>query len=126
MTFNSPENACKGYLFQTGTFDREPAGGVSLRAYEFSLTELAFMPQHKSAAKRVRQNETRRIRNRYHRSRMRTMIKGLKETTDADQAALQLKDVKSYLDRLATKGILHNNTAANYKSQLEKHVNQLA
>ena len=84
------------------------------------------MPQHKQAAKRVRQNERRRMRNRYHRSRMRTMIKTLQETTDAEQAALKLNDVKSYLDKLTAKGIVHKNTAANYKSQLERHVRALA
>lgn len=80
------------------------------------------MPQHKSAIKRVRQNERRRLRNRYHKSRMRTMIKGLKETKTKEEAAKQLNEVKSYLDRLASKGILHRNTAANYKSKLERHV----
>lgn len=84
------------------------------------------MPQHKSAVKRVRQNERRRMRNRYHRSRMRTMIKNLKGTTDRAQATERLNEVKAYLDRLSTKGVLPANTAANYKSQLERHVNSLA
>ncbi len=84
------------------------------------------MPQHKSAAKRVRQNESRRMRNRYHRSRVRTLIKKLKSTSDAEQASSQLNDVKAYLDRLASRGIVHNNTAANYKSQLERYVNSLS
>lgn len=83
------------------------------------------MPQHKSAIKRVRQNERRRLRNRYHKSRMRTMIKGLRETTDKNEAAKRLNEVKSYLDRLASKGIVHRNTAANYKSKLERHVVEL-
>ncbi len=50
------------------------------------------------------------------------MIKGLKETKTKEEAAKQLNEVKSYLDRLASKGILHRNTAANYKSKLERHV----
>ena len=83
------------------------------------------MPQHKSAIKRVRQNERRRLRNRLHRSRIRTMIKRLKSTTDRQEAEARLRDVKAYLDRLATKGMVHKNTAANYKSKLEKHVNEL-
>ena len=57
---------------------------------------------------------------------MRTMIKKLKSTTDAEQATVQLNDVKAYLDRLSSRGIVHNNTAANYKSQLEKFVNSLS
>ncbi len=84
------------------------------------------MPQHKSAAKRVRQTETRRARNRVHRSKMRTMIKKLRTSEDAAAASALLIDVKAFLDRMSSKGIIHKNTAANYKSQLEKHVNALA
>ena len=78
------------------------------------------MPQHESAKKRVRQNEKRRARNRYHRSRMRTMVKKLRAAQDKEQALPLLNEVKAYLDRLAAKGIIHKNKAANYKSELEK------
>ncbi len=54
------------------------------------------------------------------------MIKALEGTTDPEQAASRLNEVKGYLDRLAAKGIVHANTAANYKSQLERRVNQLS
>ena len=84
------------------------------------------MPQHKSAEKRVRQNEKRRLRNRYHRSRMRTMMKKLRATENPEQATALLNDTKAYLDRLATKGIIHKNKAANYKRELELHVNGLS
>ena len=84
------------------------------------------MPQHKSAAKRVRQNAKRRVRNRYHRSRMRTMMKKLRTLDDQSEAQALLNDVKAYLDRLASKRIIHKNKAANYKSELEKHVNALS
>ena len=83
------------------------------------------MPQHKSAAKRVRQSAKRRARNRYHRSQMRTMIKKLRQTEGPSQAQPLLRQIKAYLDRLATKKIIHNNKAANYKSELERHVNAL-
>ncbi len=83
------------------------------------------MPQHKSAAKRARQSETRRARNRVHRSKMRTMIKKLRASEDAAAASALLIDVKAFLDRMSAKGIIHQNKAANYKSQLEKHVNTL-
>jgi small subunit ribosomal protein S20 len=78
------------------------------------------MPQHKSAEKRVRQTEKRRIRNRVHRSRMRTLIKNLRAEQDPARAAELLRTVKSYLDRLAAKGIIPKNKAANYKSALDK------
>jgi len=84
------------------------------------------MPQHKSAIKRVRQNIKRRARNRVHRSRMRTMITRLRQTEDQEQARQLFRDLKAYLDRLATKGIIHPNKAANYKSELERHVNALS
>lgn len=83
------------------------------------------MPQHKSAVKRIKQDAKRRERNRYKRTRMRTMMKELRETTDESVAAEKLTATKSYLDRLASKGIIHKNKAANYKSELELHVNKL-
>ncbi len=84
------------------------------------------MPQHKSAIKRVRQSEVRRERNRIHRSRMRTMIKKLRETESPAEATTLLVSVKSYLDRMARKGIIHKNAAANKKSSLDKFVKNLA
>ena len=83
------------------------------------------MPQHKSAKKRVRQAEKRRARNRYQRSRMRTMIKKLQATEDKAEAETLLNEVKAYLDRLASKGIIHKNKAANYKGKLARRVNGL-
>lgn len=84
------------------------------------------MPQHKSAEKRVRQNAVRREQNRIHRSRMRTMIKNLRASENPAEARELLSEVKAYLDRLATKGIVHPNKAANYKSKLEQRVNALS
>ena len=83
------------------------------------------MPQHKSAAKRVRQTESRRVRNKLHTSRVRTLIKKLRHTTDPAEAKPLLGKVKAYLDRMATRGIIHKNKAANYKSDLDKYVNGL-
>ncbi len=83
------------------------------------------MPQHKSAEKRIRQNEKRRERNQSQESRVRTKIKRLKSIEKKDAAQELLNDVKGDLDRLAAKGIIHKNKAANRKSQLEKHVNHL-
>ncbi len=83
------------------------------------------MPQHKSAKKRVRQSERRRLRNRAHRSKLRTMMKRLRSTENRDEAIVALNETKAYLDRLSTTGILHKNKAANYKSKLERRVNSL-
>lgn len=83
------------------------------------------MPQHKSAEKRVRQNEKRRARNRYHKVRVRTMIKQLEATENRAEAEPLLNEVKGYLDRLATKRVITPNKAAHTKSHLDKMVNAL-
>lgn len=83
------------------------------------------MPQHKSAEKRVRQNEKRRLRNRYQKVRMRTLVKQLEATDAKAEAETLLNEVKGHLDRLATKRIITPNKAAHLKSRLEKHVNAL-
>ena len=83
------------------------------------------MPQHKSAEKRIRQNEKRRKRNKSRKSNVRTKIKELKALEEKDAAEDLLNYVKGDLDRLAAKGVIHKNRAANKKSKLEKHVNNL-
>lgn len=83
------------------------------------------MPQSASATKRARQNEKRRNNNRQQLSRVRTQMKKLRATSDPDEASALLNDVKSGLDRLVAKSIIHKNKAANYKSELQKHVNSL-
>ena len=84
------------------------------------------MPQHKSAAKRARQSATRRLRNRYHRTRIRTLIKDLHETTSRSEAEEKLNAIKAQLDRMATKRLIHPNTAAHTKSGLDHYVQSLA
>ena len=84
------------------------------------------MPQHASAVKRVRQNAVRRLRNREHRSRMRTMVKRIMQTEDISAAKTLYPETQAYLDRLATKGIIHRNKAAHYKSQISRHLNKIA
>ena len=83
------------------------------------------MPQHKSAAKRVRQDASRRLRNRQHKLRVRTMMKDLETTSDREAAEQKLSDIKAQLDRMATRRIIHPNKAANLKSALDQHVQSL-
>ena len=83
------------------------------------------MPQHKSAEKRVRQSATRRTRNRNHKVRVRTMIKDLEATENSQEAGEKLRAVKAYIDRMATRGLFHKNTAARMKSRLAILVNNL-
>ncbi|MFB6274087.1 MAG: 30S ribosomal protein S20 [Salinibacter sp.] len=83
------------------------------------------MPQHKSAKKRMRQNEKRRKHNKSQKSRLRTKIKKLRSLDEKEVAQELLNDVKGDLDRLAAKGIIHKNKAANRKSKLEKYVDNI-
>lgn len=84
------------------------------------------MANHKSALKRIRANEAKRLRNRYQHKTTRTFVKKLRATTDRTVAEELYKKVASLLDRLAKKNIIHKNKAANNKSKLAKFVNSLA
>lgn len=85
------------------------------------------MPNHKSAEKRVRQNEKRRDNNRSNRSRLRTSIKKLRTAIadgNAEQISAALPETVSTIDKAVQKGVLHRNAAARYKSRLTARVNQ--
>ena len=84
------------------------------------------MAHHKSALKRIRQNEKRRLQNRYYKKSARTAIKNLRELKDQSEASAYLPKVISMVDRLAKSGNIHRNKAANIKSSLMRHVNALA
>lgn len=83
------------------------------------------MPQHKSAIKRVRQNERRREHNRTQRSKMKTLVKKVYEIDDKEEAEEAFKKASAYLDKMANKGIVHENFAARRKSRLANYVNNL-
>ncbi len=89
-------------------------------------SHLNDMANHKSALKRIRQNEVRKVRNRYYHKTARTAMKVLRNEEDKAAANEQLPKVISLLDKLAKKNIIHKNKAANLKSKLTKHVNKLA
>ncbi len=80
------------------------------------------MAHHKSALKRIRANEAKRLRNRYYLKTTRTFIKRLKNSDNKDEAQELYKKVSSLLDKLAKKNIIHKNNAANKKSSLHKLV----
>jgi len=83
------------------------------------------MATHKSAIKRIRSSETKRLTNRYQAKTTRTYIKRLRETTDKKEAEELLKTVSSMIDKLAKRNVIHKNKAANNKAKLTKFVNQL-
>ncbi len=83
------------------------------------------MANHKSALKRIRSNEAKRLRNRYQHKTTRTYVKRLRETTDKAEAQKLLSEVISMVDKLAKKNIIHDNKASNLKSSLIRQVNAL-
>ena len=85
------------------------------------------MPNHKSAEKRMRQNEKRREINRSNRGKLRTSIKKLRTALsggDSNTVQELLPETISTIDKAVQKGVLHRNAAARYKSRLTTRVNQ--
>ncbi|MBO3099770.1 30S ribosomal protein S20 [Gelidibacter pelagius] len=83
------------------------------------------MANHKSALKRIRSSESKRLTNRYKHRTTRNAIKKLREMENAQEAQAMLPSVSAMIDKLAKKNIIHNNKAANLKSGLAKHVASL-
>lgn len=83
------------------------------------------MANSKSALKRIRQNNKRRLQNKYYAKMTRKAIKKLRNETDKEEAAKRLSGVVSMIDKLAKKNIIHKNKASNLKSKLTVKVNNL-
>ncbi|GIZ09840.1 30S ribosomal protein S20 [Flavobacterium sp. UMI-01] len=83
------------------------------------------MANHKSALKRIRSNEKKRVLNRYQHKTTRNAIKALRIATDKADATSKLSNVISMIDKLAKKNIIHDNKASNLKSKLTKFVAKL-
>ena len=80
------------------------------------------MANHKSALKRIRNSETKRLRNKYQHKTTRNAVRDLRAIEDKKEAEGKLPNVISMLDKLAKNNIIHDNKAANLKSKLTKHV----
>ena len=86
------------------------------------------MASHESALKAHRQSVKRRLRNRTHRSRLRTQVKKLAAaiaTGDAKEATGMLRATLALVDRSVKHGVVHKNNAARTKSRLSRAVNRL-
>lgn len=83
------------------------------------------MPQHKSAERRMRTTAKKNESNRANKSKMRTLIKSVREAATPDEAKSAFQKTTALLDRLAAKGVIHKNMAANKKSRLSKTVKAL-
>lgn len=84
------------------------------------------MAHHKSSKKRIRQDEKKRLHNRYYKKSTRTAIKKLRELESKSEAEALLPKVISMIDRLAKRGNWHKNKASNLKGKLTSHVNKLS
>ena len=84
------------------------------------------MANHKDAIKRIRQTEKRRLHNRYYAKNMRNEVKKFRALTSKSEAESQLPSIYRIIDKVAKRGIIHKNKAANLKSKLTKFTNKLA
>jgi len=86
------------------------------------------MPNSKSAKKRLRQNDVRRLRNRATKSSMRSQIRKVREAVtagDVEVAEKEYREAAKKIDRAGAKNIIHRNTAARTKSRLQKTIKAL-
>jgi len=83
------------------------------------------MAHNKSAVKRIRQSEIRRLRNKDFRKKMVTALKNVRNAESREEGDVKLKKAVSLLDSAAVKGLIHRNKAANQKSKLTRKVASL-
>jgi small subunit ribosomal protein S20 len=83
------------------------------------------MANHKSALKRIRSNNKKRLLNRFQHKTTRNAIKRLRDVTVKKDAQKMFPSIVSLIDKLSKKNIIHANKAANLKSKLTKHIASL-
>lgn len=84
------------------------------------------MANHKSAIKRIRSNNAKRLKNRYQKKTVSTLLKSIKSTDQKEKLLKELPKVLSSIDKLAKKNVFHRNKAANLKRKLMKKANALS
>lgn len=83
------------------------------------------MANHKSAIKRIRSNDAKRLRNKYYHKTTRNAVRKLRSLTSKKEASELLPKVAAMLDKLAKTNVIHKNKASNLKSGLTLFVNGL-
>ena len=83
------------------------------------------MANHKSSIKRIRSNNSKRLANRYYAKTMRNALRDIRLMENKSEATAKLPSVVSLIDKLAKKGIIHKNNAANLTSGLMHKINNL-
>ncbi len=84
------------------------------------------MANHAATKKDVRQSTKRNERNRYYGKTTRNAIRDIRAMDEKGTAIAKLPTVESMIDKLAQRGTIHKNKAANLKSKLAKKINALA
>ena len=84
------------------------------------------MANHKSAIKRIRQSEKRRLLNKYFHKTTRNAMSKLRSLSNKKEASALLPKVVAMLDKLTKRNIIHKNKSSNLKSKLTKHVNAMS
>lgn len=80
------------------------------------------MANHKSAIKRIRSNERKRLANRYYAKTMRNALRDFRAMEDLKEANERLPKLISQIDKLAKRSVIHKNKAANLKSKCMKRI----
>ena len=83
------------------------------------------MANHKSAKKRIRTNEKKRVRNKITSTRIKSTMKKVLGAEKIEDAEKNYKEAIALLDKSTTRGRIHRNNAAHKKSRLTKHLNSL-
>ena len=83
------------------------------------------MANHKSTLRRIRSDKSKALNNKYHHKTMRNSLRDLRVEEDKAKAEAAMPKLVSKIDKLAKRGIIHKNKAANLKSKLAKKVTSL-
>jgi len=83
------------------------------------------MANHKSALKRIRQTEKKRLNNKYYAKTTRNAVKQFRLSEDKDEAVKMYPEVVAMIDKLAKKNVIHKNKASNLKSKLALQINRM-
>jgi small subunit ribosomal protein S20 len=83
------------------------------------------MANHKSALKRIRQTEKKRLNNKYYAKTTRNAVKKFRLSEDKDEAVKTYPEVVAMIDKLAKRNVIHKNKASNLKSKLALQINRM-
>ncbi len=83
------------------------------------------MANHKSALKRVRSNDVKRLRNKYQHKTMRNALRDVRNSSDKRTVEEKMPSLFAMIDKLAKTNVIHKNKANNLKSSVARHFNAL-